>query len=136
MAMGYVTDRSRQSHGESSSKGCMLSCCKLPSLNLFSNRLAGCPTVVANLWDVTDLDIDRFSRGVLDQWLGAEAAGRDQPPLTLILLGAVLLHFMTPCCLYSSLAAAHQILCKAFGCNHKVCSYFCQQAVSCLCVMR
>lgn len=33
---------------------------------------AGCPTAVANLWDVTDVDIDRFARGVLDQWLGDE----------------------------------------------------------------
>lgn len=30
----------------------------------------GCPAAVANLWDVTDVDIDRFARGVLDQWLG------------------------------------------------------------------
>ena len=30
---------------------------------------AGCPTAVANLWDVTDMDIDRFSRAVLEAWL-------------------------------------------------------------------
>jgi len=31
--------------------------------------LAGCPAIVANLWDVTDKDIDRFSESVLKQWL-------------------------------------------------------------------
>ncbi|KAI9798072.1 MAG: hypothetical protein M1833_004969 [Piccolia ochrophora] len=29
---------------------------------------AGCPALVANLWDVTDKDIDRFSRSVLERW--------------------------------------------------------------------
>ena len=29
---------------------------------------AGCPALVANLWDVTDKDIDRFSQTVLEQW--------------------------------------------------------------------
>ncbi|KAH7890369.1 peptidase family C50-domain-containing protein [Phlebopus sp. FC_14] len=28
--------------------------------------LAGCPTLVANLWDVTDRDIDKFTQGVFD----------------------------------------------------------------------
>lgn len=31
--------------------------------------LAGCPAIVANLWDVTDKDIDRFSELLLKQWL-------------------------------------------------------------------
>eukprot|EP00743_Colponemidia_sp_Colp-15_P011090 GILK01012321.1.p1 GENE.GILK01012321.1~~GILK01012321.1.p1 ORF type:complete len:1504 (-),score=211.49 GILK01012321.1:81-4238(-) len=31
--------------------------------------LAGCPAVVANLWDVTDKDIDRFSESLLRTWL-------------------------------------------------------------------
>jgi hypothetical protein len=35
---------------------------------------------VANLWDVTDLDIDRFARGVLDQWLGEASPGWPCPP--------------------------------------------------------
>ncbi|KAL5009966.1 hypothetical protein ScPMuIL_012271 [Solemya velum] len=35
-------------------------------LNYF---LAGCPTVVANLWDVTDKDIDRFLECLLKTWL-------------------------------------------------------------------
>jgi separase len=29
---------------------------------------AGCPALVANLWDVTDKDIDKFSFGVLKTW--------------------------------------------------------------------
>ena len=29
----------------------------------------GCPVAVANLWDVTDRDIDRFSQAVLAKWL-------------------------------------------------------------------
>ena len=29
---------------------------------------AGCPALVANLWDVTDRDIDRFSQTVLERW--------------------------------------------------------------------
>ncbi|TFK73377.1 hypothetical protein BDN72DRAFT_956580 [Pluteus cervinus] len=32
-----------------------------------SYMLAGCPTLVANLWDVTDRDIDKFSQAVFDQ---------------------------------------------------------------------
>jgi separase len=30
---------------------------------------AGSPSVVANLWDVSDKDIDRFSKVLLDSWL-------------------------------------------------------------------
>lgn len=43
--------------------------------------MAGCPTAVANLWDVTDGDIDRFSSSVLRQWLtegGDEESGRPE----------------------------------------------------------
>jgi len=32
--------------------------------------LAGCPAAVANLWDVTDRDIDRFAQAVLMTWFG------------------------------------------------------------------
>ena len=35
--------------------------------------LAGSPMVVANLWDVTDRDIDRFSRQVIQGWVDARA---------------------------------------------------------------
>lgn len=31
--------------------------------------LAGAPIVIANMWDVTDRDIDRFSSRLLEQWL-------------------------------------------------------------------
>jgi separase len=30
---------------------------------------AGSPAIIANLWDVTDKDIDRFSKALLDSWL-------------------------------------------------------------------
>jgi separase len=33
---------------------------------------AGCPAVVANLWDVTDKDIDRFSSALINHWLAPE----------------------------------------------------------------
>ncbi|KAL6180528.1 hypothetical protein ACLB2K_047190 [Fragaria x ananassa] len=36
-----------------------------------SYLLAGSPVVVANLWDVTDTDIDRFAKSMLDSWLKA-----------------------------------------------------------------
>ena len=34
--------------------------------------MTGCPTAIANLWDVTDGDIDRFSRVLLSKWLDSE----------------------------------------------------------------
>jgi separase len=37
--------------------------------------LAGCPAAVANLWDVTDRDIDRFSQEVLTRWLSGAGGG-------------------------------------------------------------
>ncbi|KAJ6254300.1 separin [Anaeramoeba flamelloides] len=36
---------------------------------VYSYLLAGSPAVVANLWDVTDRDIDRFSTSLLKNWL-------------------------------------------------------------------
>jgi separase len=36
---------------------------------------AGCGSLVANLWDVTDRDIDRFAEELLAQWLAAAEAG-------------------------------------------------------------
>ncbi|EPQ52368.1 hypothetical protein GLOTRDRAFT_80657 [Gloeophyllum trabeum ATCC 11539] len=33
----------------------------------YNYMLAGCPTLVANLWDVTDRDIDKFSQAVFDE---------------------------------------------------------------------
>lgn len=34
-----------------------------------SYLLAGSPIIVANLWEVTDKDIDRFGKAMLDSWL-------------------------------------------------------------------
>jgi len=41
--------------------------------------VAGCPTVVANLWDVTDKDIDRLTMSVLCDWLGANMSELSEP---------------------------------------------------------
>lgn len=38
-----------------------------------SYLMAGCPAAIANLWDVTDGDIDRFSRFLLHKWLGTSS---------------------------------------------------------------
>uniref|UniRef100_A0A7S3QRU2 separase n=1 Tax=Dunaliella tertiolecta TaxID=3047 RepID=A0A7S3QRU2_DUNTE len=43
-----------------------------PAGAVWSLLLAGCPAVVANLWDVTDRDIDRFSQALLKTWMGDE----------------------------------------------------------------
>ncbi|OZJ05791.1 hypothetical protein BZG36_01275 [Bifiguratus adelaidae] len=39
-----------------------------PHGNVMNYMLAGCPSVVANLWDVTDRDIDRFSSALFKNW--------------------------------------------------------------------
>lgn len=41
--------------------------------------LAGSPAIIANLWDVTDKDIDRFAKVMLDAWLQEESACMDCP---------------------------------------------------------
>ncbi|PRW58029.1 Regulator of spindle pole body duplication [Chlorella sorokiniana] len=46
-----------------------------PSGAVLAYLLAGCPAAVANLWDVTDRDIDRFSQAVLTAWISG--AGRE-----------------------------------------------------------
>ncbi len=35
--------------------------------------LAGCPSVVDNLWDVADRDIDRFTEDFLKSWLNLDS---------------------------------------------------------------
>jgi separase len=45
-----------------------------PSGSVFSYLMAGSSAAVANLWDVTDGDIDRFSKRVLQQWLQSESS--------------------------------------------------------------
>ena len=42
---------------------------------------AGCPAVVGNLWDVTDRDIDRFSKSVLEQWMAGGGEGSQREPV-------------------------------------------------------
>lgn len=46
---------------------------------VLSYLMAGCPAIIANLWDVTDGDIDRFSRSLLNSWLASkpESANSD-----------------------------------------------------------
>ena len=44
-----------------------------PLLYLF----AGSPFVIANLWDVTDKDIDRFGKAMLNSWLQEETNSLD-----------------------------------------------------------
>ncbi|KAF8940108.1 hypothetical protein BGZ58_007693 [Dissophora ornata] len=39
-----------------------------PTGNAMNYLLAGCPTLVANLWDVTDKDLDRFSMATFNLW--------------------------------------------------------------------
>ncbi|XP_018528986.1 LOW QUALITY PROTEIN: separin [Lates calcarifer] len=38
---------------------------------ILSYLIAGCPFVLGNLWDVTDRDIDRFTKALLESWLSA-----------------------------------------------------------------
>jgi len=44
-------------------------CGNLKCLKPWRSCAAGCPVAIANLWDVTDRDIDRFSQGVLSKWI-------------------------------------------------------------------
>ncbi|KAI8355416.1 peptidase family C50-domain-containing protein, partial [Mortierella sp. GBAus27b] len=39
-----------------------------PTGNAMNYLMAGCPTLVANLWDVTDKDLDRFSMAMFNLW--------------------------------------------------------------------
>ncbi|CAA7060137.1 unnamed protein product [Microthlaspi erraticum] len=43
--------------------------CYIPQGVPLSYLLAGSPAIVANLWDVTDRDIDRFGKALLEAWL-------------------------------------------------------------------
>ncbi|KAG2081359.1 peptidase family C50-domain-containing protein [Suillus cothurnatus] len=44
----------------------------------FNYMLAGCPLLVANLWDVTDRDIDKFSQAVFDSLRMTPTRGEEQ----------------------------------------------------------
>ncbi|KAG2444696.1 hypothetical protein HXX76_001440 [Chlamydomonas incerta] len=49
-----------------------------PAGAVVAYTLAGSPAVVANLWDVTDRDIDRYCQALLRTWLGfADPAGAE-----------------------------------------------------------
>lgn len=43
--------------------------CYIPEGIPLSYLLAGSPAIVATLWDVTDRDIDRFGKALLEAWL-------------------------------------------------------------------
>ncbi|KAG1342225.1 putative Separase [Cocos nucifera] len=51
--------------------------CYAPQGVPISYLFAGSPAVIANLWDVTDKDIDRFGKAILDSWLQEESAALD-----------------------------------------------------------
>ncbi|KAK6135420.1 hypothetical protein DH2020_030839 [Rehmannia glutinosa] len=57
------------SSGSLYSKGCYL-----PQGAPISYLLAGSPVIVANLWEVTDKDIDRFGKAMLNAWLRERSA--------------------------------------------------------------
>lgn len=48
--------------------------CYLPHGAPISYLLAGSPIIVANLWEVTDKDIDRFGKAMLNAWLRERSA--------------------------------------------------------------
>ncbi|XP_040366322.1 separase isoform X3 [Rosa chinensis] len=57
-----------------SSGSLKLNGCYVPQGTPLSYLLAGSPVIVANLWDVTDRDIDRFAKSMLDSWLKARSS--------------------------------------------------------------
>ncbi|XP_077386541.1 separin [Festucalex cinctus] len=40
---------------------------------IISYLIAGCPFILGNLWNVTDRDIDRFTKALLQSWFSAES---------------------------------------------------------------
>ncbi|KAF9685049.1 hypothetical protein SADUNF_Sadunf03G0013900 [Salix dunnii] len=57
-----------------SSGSLSLNGCYAPQGTALSYLLAGSPIVVANLWEVTDKDIDRFGKAMLDAWLNERSS--------------------------------------------------------------
>ena len=55
---------------------------------LLSYLLAGSPLAIGNLWDVTDKDIDRFAKAVLENCLQEEYADSDKPFTALSIIKA------------------------------------------------
>lgn len=52
-----------------SSGSLQLKGCYMPHGAPISYLQAGSPVIIANLWDVTDKDIDRFGKAMLNSWL-------------------------------------------------------------------
>uniref|UniRef100_A0A2P2Q6L1 Separase n=1 Tax=Rhizophora mucronata TaxID=61149 RepID=A0A2P2Q6L1_RHIMU len=52
-----------------SSGSLSLNGCYIPQGTPLSYLIAGSPAIIANLWEVTDKDIDRFGKSMLDAWL-------------------------------------------------------------------
>ncbi len=71
---------------------------------------SGCPVAVANLWDVTDRDIDRFSQGVLSKWMasGPEegSSGRQDTVKQIVCVSASIACSRKACRLSSLIGAA------------------------------
>ncbi|KAL0422317.1 UNVERIFIED_CONTAM: Separase, partial [Sesamum latifolium] len=68
---------------ESCAAGLLLGCssgslylkgCYMPQGAPLSYLLAGSPVIIANLWEVTDKDIDRFGKAMLNAWLRERSA--------------------------------------------------------------
>ena len=57
-----------------SSGSLKLNGCYVPQGTPLSYLLAGSLVVATNLWDVTDRDIDRFAKSMLDSWLKARSS--------------------------------------------------------------
>ncbi|PIN10712.1 Separase [Handroanthus impetiginosus] len=51
--------------------------CYMPQGAPISYLLAGSPVIVANLWEVTDKDIDRFGKAMLNGWLRERSAASE-----------------------------------------------------------
>jgi len=49
-----------------------------PSGVVLAYMLGGCPSAVANLWDVTDRDIDRFSEALLTSWMSGGGGNEER----------------------------------------------------------
>ncbi|XP_051146436.1 separase isoform X2 [Andrographis paniculata] len=49
--------------------------CYMPQGAPISYLLAGSPVIIANLWEVTDKDIDRFGKAMLNAWLSERSDG-------------------------------------------------------------
>lgn len=51
--------------------------------------------MVANLWDVTDRDIDRFSQALLRRWMGQEGDQQDNTSTAMSASGTQVVHTAT-----------------------------------------